>query len=150
MSEPSLKCVNTCAIFKQNYNPKLFFNFKMAYSCRFSLGGIQILQISSKKFYNIDYQCSTVLTNLGFSYLLPHKIIHNFQMKICQFKCKMINKHLVNVKAVRSRDKLYPIRLHFHFFDRKSMVVVVQFICIRRRQPPLDPVSMRNQLRNNR
>ena len=40
MSEPSLKCVNTCAIFKQNYNPKLFFNFKMAYSCRFSLGGI--------------------------------------------------------------------------------------------------------------
>ena len=39
MSEPSLKCVNSCAIFKQNYNPKLFFNFKMAYSCRFSLGG---------------------------------------------------------------------------------------------------------------
>ena len=48
MSEPALKCENNCAIFKQNYTPKPFIAFKMAYYCCF--------RFPPKKFYNIDYR----------------------------------------------------------------------------------------------
>ena len=38
MSEPALKCENN-PIFYQFYSLKLFIDFKMAYSCCFSIGG---------------------------------------------------------------------------------------------------------------
>ena len=38
MLEPALKYKHV-AIFMQNYTPKLFIKFKMAYSCCFSLEG---------------------------------------------------------------------------------------------------------------
>ena len=44
--------------FKQNYTPKLFIAFKMAYYCHFSLGGnLDFLDFLQKKFYNIYYCC---------------------------------------------------------------------------------------------
>ena len=39
MSEPTLKCENNKAIFKQNYTLKLFIAIKMADSCFFGLNG---------------------------------------------------------------------------------------------------------------
>ena len=46
------------AIFKQNYTPKLFINFKMAYSCCVGLGGnLDFPDFLQKKFYSIHYRC---------------------------------------------------------------------------------------------
>ena len=54
MSEPTLKFENN-ASFKQIYTLKLFFAFKVAYSCCFSLGGnIDFPEFLHKKFYNIN------------------------------------------------------------------------------------------------
>ena len=51
MSEPEQKCENN-ASFKQNYTPKLFIAFKLAYYCSFSFGGN--LDFLVKRFYNIN------------------------------------------------------------------------------------------------
>ena len=54
MSEPELKCENNVS-FKQINTLKLFFAFKMAYSCCFSFrGNLDFPEFLQKKFYNIN------------------------------------------------------------------------------------------------
>ena len=51
--------------FKQNYTPKLFIAFKMAYYCHFSLGGnLDSLDFLQKKFYKINYRVGITASNL--------------------------------------------------------------------------------------
>ena len=63
MSEPAQRRENH-AIFKQNYTPELFIAFKMVYSCCFSLGGnLDFTEFLQKKFYNINYLCTYLVSS---------------------------------------------------------------------------------------